>query len=182
MSEKAPAKPPKPPEHQEEAEDKDWVPPLILMAEHGDSFPIYIEAVYAIFRATFIDSQPKFQGRWVRCRRDPIYDSKEAGFWHCTSEGKTEEDRIPDIRRCERIRWLRAVIENHSDERVDVWYNDLRGGDIRYSLWFDEEYLVVLGDRRRYWQLITAFTTDQEHRKRKLRKERDESQEKAGNG
>ena len=163
------------------AEPPDWVPQLILMADYGHSFPPYIEAVYAIFRQAFIATQPQFQGRWVRCRRDPIYDGKEAGFWHCTSEGQQEDERIPDIRRCERIRWLRAVIENHTDDRIDVWHNELRG-DMRYSLWFNEEYLIVLGDRRHTWQLITAFTTDQEHRRRKLRKERDESQEEAGNG
>jgi hypothetical protein len=72
------------------------------------------------------------------------------------------------------------VIEHHADDRIDVWFNSRRG-DTRYSLWFDEEYLVVLGERGKHWQLITAFTTDQEHRRRKLRKERDESQAEAGN-
>jgi hypothetical protein len=163
------------------AEPSDWVPPLILMADYGHSFQPYIEAVYAVFHEAFVDSQPQFLGRWVRCRRDPIYDGKEAGFWHCTSQGPTEEERIPDLRRCERIRWVRAVIENHADGRIDVWYNDRRG-DTRYSLWFNEEYLVVLADRRHTWQLITAFTTDRDHQRRKLRRERDESQEVTGKG
>src|SRR5438132_13304737 len=108
----------------------DWVPPLILMADHGDSWQPYIKAVYAVFRRDFIDSQPRFRGRWVRCRRDPIYDGKEAGFWHCTSEGKSEDERLPDIRRCERIAWVRGVIDHCSDSRIHTWQTDKRG-DVR---------------------------------------------------
>jgi hypothetical protein len=153
----------------------DWVPPLLLMADHGHDWNKYIAAVYAVFRADFVESQPQFNGRWVRHRRDPIYDGKEAGFWHCVSEGETEDQRTPDIRRCERICWLRAIIQNSIDVRVDVWSTDRRG-DLRHYLWFDEDYLIALGDRGRYFQLITAFRTNKSHTKQKLQAERDECQ------
>lgn len=162
-------------------EEADWVPPLILMADHDHTWPDYIDAVYTVFREDFVENQPQFEGRWVRFRRDPIFDGKEAGFWHCTSEGPREDERTPDLRRCERIRWLRAVIEHSTDERVDVWTSDRRG-EFRTTLWFNEEYLIVLADRGRYWQLITAFVTDREHTRRKLRKERDECQAGDENG
>src|SRR4051812_25717142 len=114
--------PPDPPAEEPVAEEPgDWLPPLVLMADHDHDWARYIAAVYAAFRADFVDSQPRFDGRWVRHRRDPIYEGREAGFWHCVSDGATEDERLPDIRRCERIRWLRAVIEHPGDERVDRW-------------------------------------------------------------
>lgn len=153
----------------------DWLPALIVMADHGHSWDKYINAVYAVFHRDFVQTQPQFCGGWVRCRRDPLFDGKEAGFWHCVQEGADDEQRTPDLRRCERIGWIRATIE-HSDQTViDLWQTDKRG-DLRQYLWFDEQYLVVLGSRgQRKWQLITAFCTDRSHTIRKLRRERDES-------
>ena len=118
-------------------------------------------------------------GKWVRCRRDPIYDGKYAGFWHCVSEGSDEANRTPDLRRCERIGWVRAVIVNaDSASEIDSWENQ-RQGEPRNLLWFREEYLVVLAQRTRkhdgfqYLQLITAYHTPEKSRRKKLRTERD---------
>ena len=178
MSDTPPPEPVEEPEH----EPEDWLPPLILMRDHASSWAVYVEAVYQFFRQDFYASPLLFRGTRVSCRRDPICQNKEAGFWHCTSEGRDEANRTPDLRRCERITWLRAIIEHAgSDDRIDVWHNTLRG-EVRYYLWFDEEYLIVLADRRKYFQLITAFTTEPEHTRRKLRREQNESQREAGNG
>jgi hypothetical protein len=163
------------------SEPEDWLPPLVLMSEYGDSWPLYVEAVYTLFQQDFYGSPLLFRGVRVNCRRDPICQNKEAGFWHCTSEGRDEADRTPALRRCERITWLRAIIEHAgTDDRIDVWFNALRG-ETRYYLWFDEEYLIVLADRKRYFQLITAFTTEAMHTRRKLHRERDQSHREAGN-
>lgn len=157
----------------------DWLPSLVLMADHDHDPKAYINAVYAIFERDLLTSQPKFEDCWVRCRRDPLYDSKVAGFWHCIQEGADEEERIPDIRRCERVGWIKAVIEHVSDPLVDTWENQ-RGTDKRRLFWFREEYLVVIAERRRaregfrYFQLVTAYCTTDESRKRKLRRERDD--------
>lgn len=76
----------------------------------------------------------------------------------------------------ERIGWVRALIDHANDPDIDAWWTT-RGSDRRRCLWFREEFLVVLAkrvrDRDQYWQLITAYDTPQEHRKRNLRRERD---------
>jgi hypothetical protein len=149
---------------------EDWLPPLILLADFGGIWGEYVEGVYAFFRRDFIESRPYLDGLPVSCRRDPVDLGKEAGFWHCISEGRDEDERTPDLRRCERIAWVRAVIEHGSDRRVQSWVVRKNRDERRY-LWFNETYLVALGARGRYWQLITAFQTDREHTRRKLRKE-----------
>jgi hypothetical protein len=156
------------------SEGEDWLPSLIRLEDYGGDWKKYINAVFAIFYQDFIETQPTFQGKWVRCRRDPMYDGKEAGFWHCVSEGANEDQRTPDLRRCERIGWVRKVIEHANDAHVDVWVQR-KGRDDRIHIWYREAYLVVLGDRGQLCQLITAFCTDREHTKRKKRQERDTS-------
>ena len=161
------------------SDDPSWLPPLILLNDYGGDWSKYVEAIYERFNEDLLTNQPKYDGKWVRCRRDPIYDGKYAGFWHCVSEGNDEANRIPDLRRCERIGWVRAVIMNAaSAHEIDEWKN-VRQREIRNLLWFREEYLVVLAERTRkndgfrYVQLITAYHTPEESRKRKLRAKRD---------
>jgi hypothetical protein len=174
--------PPPEPVAESETEPEDWLPPLLLMSDYEDKWQVYVEAVYTFFRNDFYARPLLFRGLRVSCRRDPICQNKEAGFWHCVSEGRNEAERTPDLNRCKRILWLRAIIERAgTDKRIDVWQNALRGEN-RVYLWFDDEYLIVLADRKKYFQLITAFTTETEHTRRKLRRERDESQKEAENG
>ncbi len=153
----------------------EWLPALILLSDHSGEWQRYIDAVYAVFHRDLIASQPRFRGRWVHCRRDPIIDGKEAGFWHCTSEGKDEVSRTPDLRRCERVAWIRATIENSNDATIDIWVRDDGRRGRRVHIWYNEEYLVVLGERkaRSRYQLVTAFCTDRAHTIRKKRRERD---------
>lgn len=161
------------------SENPSWLPRLILLSDYEGDWYGYVNAIYKRFEEDLLTNQPRYNEKWVRCRRDPIYDGKYAGFWHCVSEGKDEVNRTPDLRRCERIGWVRAVIVNaDSASEVHSWKNE-RQGEVRNLLWFREEYLVVLAERTRnrdgfqYLQLITAHHTPEESRKRKLRAERD---------
>lgn len=147
-----------------------WLPDIISLGDHGGDWDRYLEAVYACFRKDFREHVPEFRGRPVGVRYHPAYENKDYSFWHLIQEGQIEEDRTPDLRRCERIAWIRAIIENAGDPAIKVWENE-RWGEGRVLLWMDEEFLVVMGDRRSYWILLTAYTTDRQHRKDKLRRE-----------
>lgn len=148
-----------------------WLPPLVLFNDYGGNWEAYLEAVYSIFKADFIDSKPTFKGMGFNLKRHPLFQDKEATFWHVTSEGSQETERIPDFRRCERIRWLRPIIENANDPAIKVWENE-RKGEKRICLWLEaEEYFVVLAKREGYMLLWTAYLVKQVHRKQKLQKE-----------
>jgi hypothetical protein len=96
---------------------------------------------------------------------------KEATFWHLTSTGTGEASRLPDLRRCERIRWPRPVIDKSTDHPVSVWANK-RGGEDRICLWIrGDNYLVVLARRKGYLLPWTAYCVEQEHTRRKLERE-----------
>ena len=149
----------------------DWLPPLVLLADYNGDWDQYVEALYAYFTRDFVDSKPLFRGARLALKRHPLIKGKEATFWHLISEGLYEEERLPDLRRCERIRWPRPIIEHCNDREIKVWEN-VKQGERRVCLWLeDKEYLVVLAERRGYTLLWTAYPVTEAHRQKKLRKE-----------
>lgn len=148
-----------------------WLPALALLEEYGGDWNRYLDALYAFFKRDFIDSRPAYNGVTLALKRHPVIQNKEATFWHIISEGDSEADRVPDMRRCERIRWPRPVIEHSGDTSIKIWANERRG-EKRICLWLeDAEYLVILAERKGYTLLWTAYAVEQEHSKKKLRKE-----------
>src|SRR5215831_7742072 len=103
-----------------------WLPDIIPLEDYGGDWNRYLEAVYECFRHDFKDRQRQlvFRGRPVGTRYHPAYENKDYSFWHLIQEGQVEEERTPDFRRCERIGWIRAIIENSGDPRVKVWENE----------------------------------------------------------
>lgn len=153
------------------SESPDWLPPLVLFNDHGGDWDRYLDALYAWFKQDFVDAKPVFQGRRLGLKRHPMTHGKEATFWHMTSEGQDEANRTPDLRRCERIRWPRPVIENSEDTKVK-WWVSVKRNEYRIHIWLeDEDYIVVLADRKGFLLPWTAFLINQEHTRRKLRKE-----------
>lgn len=145
-----------------------WLPQLIYLNSHGGDWDRYLEAVYAIFCADFITTNLKFDGRDLRLKRHPVEKGKEATFWHFISDGKTEADRIPDLRRCERIGWPKAIISNCKDGCLKTWCEVVRG-DLRIHIFCEEaEYLLVLADRGAYVLPWTAYPVPRPHQRRKL--------------
>lgn len=150
----------------------EWLPPLVTLSEANGDWKEYVERIYAWFYNDFIASQPVFEQRRCVCKRHPQIRGKAATFWHLISEGRTEDDRTPDLRRCERIRWPRQVIERPPADGVLVWRSDRSGDRDRVVIALaDFSYVVVLADRTEYFVLWTAYCVERKHRRGKLRKE-----------
>jgi hypothetical protein len=148
-----------------------WLPPKILLSDFGGDWTRYEAALYAVFCRDFKGDKIYFRGQPLGLKRHPLLDGKEATFWHFITEGHIEAKRTPDLRRCERIGWPRAIIERAEDPALKVWDNE-RGGERRTCLWLEsEDYLVVLEVRNGYVLPWTAYMVTREHQKRKLQKE-----------
>jgi hypothetical protein len=148
-------------------------PDLVPFDAFCGDWTAYETVLHRIFLADIAGARLQFGGVEVGCRRHPQVAGRWASFWHLVQEGRVEDDRTPDLRRCERIRWVRWVIENAATHRgIDEWQNT-RGTEVNTLLWYREQYLVVLAQRRGYWLLKTAYCTDRNGRIRQLRKERD---------
>jgi hypothetical protein len=148
-----------------------WLPALLLLEGHDGLWERYLEAVYEAFRADFIESRPIFRGRRLGLKRLPMEKGKEATFWHLTSEGRVEADRTPDLRRCERIRWPRPCIELADEKDLRVWVA-VKNNEDRIHIWVvEEDYVVVLADRKTFLLPWTAFLVTRDHTRSKLEKE-----------
>ncbi|MCW3052154.1 MAG: rflB [Chthonomonadales bacterium] len=153
------------------ADVPDWLPDLVLFEDYNGNWQRYVEAVYACFKADFLDKAVLYRGNRLGIKRYPEYQGKSATFWHIVSEGQVEVERLPDLRRCERIKWPCAVIENSMEPDVKVWENERRG-ERRLCLWLEErEFLVILAIRNGYYLLWTAYCVMQYHQKTKLQRE-----------
>ncbi len=148
-----------------------WLPPLVPLEEYGGNWDLYCGALYGIFHQHFIATEAAHDGMRVAIKRHPLLRGKEATFWHLISEGAVEDERLPDLRRCERIRWPRPMIEAPLGDKLRCWRNSRRGEERVVIAVGDFSYVVVLAVRRGYVILWTAYCVEREHRRRKLRAE-----------
>lgn len=146
-------------------------PDLEYFEDYNGNFKNYFQAVYKIFESGFIKQQPNYEGQIVKVRKYPLVDGIHKTFYHITHEGEDENNRTPDIRRMERIRFPKFVIDNNEHQHILIWKNK-RGRDERIVLFNEEEnYIVILTERSDSFLFITAYCIETEHRKRKLMKE-----------
>ena len=147
------------------------LPTLVDFNLYGGDWAQYLGAVYEVFRQDFVESSPVWPSRRWALKRHPLHAGKEATFWHIIQEGDDESTRIPSLRRCERIRWPRKLIDSAHSGRVRHWTNH-RNGETRILLATEDfSYVVVLADRETYVMLWTAFPVEKQHRREKLQKE-----------
>lgn len=148
------------------------LPELITLYEFGGNFNQYLEAVYEIFKADYILNKPVFQGRRLGLKKHPMFQDKEATFWHMTTSGEVENEREPDLRRMERIRWSPKMINESEHPYLKVWRNKRPGKQESILIWHDaEKFLVVLRDHGDYILPWTTYVVDQPNRERRLMKE-----------
>ena len=86
-------------------------------------------------------------------------DGKHFSFWHLISTGNDEENRTPDLRRCERISWIGWIISNIDTDPEITWWQNARGRNTHIVILHElEAYAVILAERNNYYMLKTAYT------------------------
>ena len=152
-----------------------WLPELVLLENYKGNWNIYIEVIYKFFHKDFVESRPFFQNVPIFVRYHPSYEEKGVTFWHLISEGDQESERTPDLRRCERIRWPRSLIENANSLDIKIWetfrpWKNQKQRRINFAL-NNFGYLVVIAESSKGFNLITAYHLEKSHRREKLRRE-----------
>lgn len=138
-------------------------PDLIYLSDFDNNFEKYIGAIYEVFKSHFIVSTPNFEGVKVTAPRYPEVDGRSRTFYHITHEGKDEQNRQPDFRRMERIRYPKFKIEKHPHNELLVWEKNIERDTRIHILNVAESYLLVLNKRKDYLMLWTAFFIEQKH-------------------
>jgi len=152
-------------------------PPPLLHFE-GD-WSEYEDVLYKAFLETFVRPIIHFRGWRVSAPYRPEIRGKHFSFWHVISEpphpeNRNEDARVPDIRRCERVRWIAWAIQQADAGMEGVsWWENRRGNDTHVVIWVEEkDYVVILGKRRDYYVLKTAYYGLKPRRRKVFEKER----------
>lgn len=151
----------------------EWLPDLLEINPWGaDTF----DMLYQVFEADIKNTGLTFNANPVWYFPE-IEDDKEVIFWHLTHrEDRTAQERLPDTRRCERLNWIRPILENENEPEVLWWDYEEYDRTIKTYIWLQEyDFLIILkkypdGGRR----LITSYFVEYQHAKNKLRKKYDQ--------
>ena len=136
------------------------LPSLLLLQDFGGNWETYKQALYQIFLDTIVDKL-SFLGLPISCRYfQPIGDMHRS-FWHMITTGDLDdEERIPDLRRCERICWVPHIVAHHENVDILCWENK-RKANINTVLWLpSESYMIILSKRKDYYLLTTCYVHD----------------------
>lgn len=149
------------------------LPEMICFSDFNDWTP-FIENVFNVFKADFMDRKPNFRGMKMQLKYHPKVDDKPCTFYHMTHEGEDEQNRTPELRRSERMPWAFPVIENGDNWRLKIW-PQVRKNKHRLCIWLELEgepdYFVVLDIRENYVLPWTAFVAEYNHQKEKKLRE-----------
>lgn len=118
----------------------------------------YEDAIYEVFLTTVVRANLNFQGIRISCQYRPESKGKHYSFWHLISEGDDEENRTPDLQRCERIEWIGWIIANAETCSDIVYWNNNRGESSHIVILHKvSRYAVILAERNGYYMLRSAY-------------------------
>ncbi len=102
-------------------------PELMLLNDYGGSYDDYEDALLKVYTADLWNSGLQFGGLNVVPRVHKRFEQNgkklDWTFVHFTSVGPEDEDRELDLRRCERIGYVKAIIENAHLDCVKIFEN-----------------------------------------------------------
>jgi hypothetical protein len=148
--------------------------PDIIECENLIEWNSYLEKLYDnIFKPQFIDTKPTFKGWRVLSRKEPKDGIWEHGFTHMTHVNllHTSDDpnnRIPDLRRSERLNWVKPIIQNYECSLEKncgkiLYWEEMFRGRVRCNLLFKEErFHIVLEQARDVYFIITSFYVEKD--------------------
>lgn len=142
---------------------------IITLSDFDGFFDNYNEHLYNIFISDLFNNKMLYRNKPVSLKSFPKEHDKESSFFHLTckdfSGSHLESDRSLDLRRCERLHWIKPSIEtNHlleCKQECFLTYVKEYKGKKRYHLLNEyDRYIIILEERNDFFLLITAFYID----------------------
>jgi len=150
----------------------EWLPP---MASVDGVWEDTLQNLYNIFVDDFKRRQPRLDTQRVRWDRRVLEGDKEEGFWHLiTRTEKQSGERLPDLRRAERLPWCPPTINNARDISVKLWIYREGNGRLHTYIWLEDWDYVIVFDMRtqrigNVFFLLTAYHVDGKNQRRHLK-------------
>lgn len=149
------------------------IPDLIYLSDFGGDFESYVAAAYDLYNATFAAKTFYWNGKKIAHKKHPEIKGMSATFWHITSSGDSEENKVPDLRRYETIAWPAFILNYclYECKELLMWRNR-RKGKARVLFWCrDIDYVVILEEREDFYIFWTAYPVKYDHTRRQFLRE-----------
>lgn len=149
----------------------------MLYCKNLTYYSAYEDALYELFCSVYESGSICFRQVEVKMKHYPPDYDERSGFYHLICENYDEKDessRLPNLRRCERIKWPKYIIENCEESKCKdllVWPNTRKGKKNILLYCVSLDYLVVLGVRNGYYLLTTAYPVTRYDTRKGLLKE-----------
>jgi hypothetical protein len=149
-----------------------WIPSIESLEKYDGNWENYETALYDIFTNDFLSSHPYYNSKPVYIKKYPFENNKEAAFYHLTHKDfNHDSERLPDLRRSERLNWIRPFIEHSTCNKdtcdncdgVKKWNEPYKNKTRIHILLPEQRYTVILEERKNYYLLITAFYIEHDH-------------------
>jgi len=153
-------------------EEPAW--PSELYPFTGD-WTAYVEVIHRCYLDHFVRNTSNWRGKRIGVRYEPTTAGKAYTFWHITC-GLDENGDVnpPDLERCARIGWVKAVIE--ADPAKVMTWEQKRGRDTNIAIALpDFSFIVFLAERRDWMYLLTAYCVGSQRQRDRYRREYDRS-------
>lgn len=152
--------------------------PIVEFSQYNGDYISYEKYLYKVFKTDLYNKKIFFYKKPIYLKRFPEQLGKEFSFYHliCKNFNHTgyEDDREPDLRRCERLHWIKPSIETDHlatcNQLCFVAYKKrIKNKDRIHLLNKDDRYMIVLEERKDYYLLVTAYYIEYENTlKRKI--------------
>jgi DNA-binding transcriptional MerR regulator len=136
----------------------EYLPPIIPFKNYNNDWDTFLEDLYKIYLNDFYNIVVKYKNLPVKTFTALDYNGKQQTFNHITTKGSNH--RLYNQLRCERIRWIKALIENDNCRKCNHFasWPEKEKNKIRILIWCRKvDFLVVLEQRKDYYNLITAY-------------------------
>lgn len=148
------------------------MPACILLEDCDNDWNKYLDLLYREYLKDFSDENLIHKGNRVKTLTELDYTMRQQTFNHITTKGSF--DRLYNKQRCERLKWIRPIIEGNCDECATFYYfpdlNWKKGKSRRYMLWcVDYDFVVILEQRNDVFFLITAYCIVYENKRKDLK-------------
>lgn len=134
----------------------------------------YEDRLINYFNEQLYNMKLMYKNQKISLKRNPEFKNIPGSFYHLTCKNinynSSEEEREPDLRRCERLHWIKPIVEaNHFESYcpnncVRIYEKRHNGDDTINFLFEEGRYLVVLAKRNGYLLLKTAFYIEYDNR------------------
>ncbi len=158
----------------------DWLPDIVSVSGEWEKV---LARLYRIFDHDFRQTGCSLESMPVWWDRRKLDDSPyEEGFWHLiTKFNHSQQERLWDPRRAERLPWCKPTITHGDDPEIKAWdYEEARRKIRTYVCLENWDYIVILEKRnlrggRTIAFLITAFYVEGNSTRRKLQRKYEDS-------